>query len=82
MLSGCCGAWAHVLTEHGLAFSITAKTTEWFSGTLPTPDSQSEPILHLKGHKQVCAAKSRPQRVHTVIVEATALIVRAYSPFT
>ena len=82
MLSGCCGAWAHVLTEHGLALSITAKTTERFSGTLPTPDSQSEPILHLKGHKQVCAAEGRPQRVYTAIVEAAALMVRAYSSFT
>ena len=82
MLSGCCGAWAHVLTEHGVAFSITAKTTERFSGTLPTPDSQSEPILHLKGHEQVCAAEGRPQRVYTAIVEAAALTVWAYSSFT
>ena len=82
MLSGLGGAWADVLIEHSLADSITAKTAERFSGTLPTPDSQSEPIFHFKGHKQVCAAKSRPQRVHTAIVEAAALIVRAYSSLT
>ena len=82
MFSGLGGAWSHVLVEHSLADSITAKTAERFSGTLPTPDSQSEPILHLKGHKQVCAAEGRPQRVYTAIVEAAALTVWAYSSFT